>query len=177
MYSMSELIKTGKKLFHTGDLALIWKIDRPATLHMRVMRYVDRGMLYPIQRGLYSVVPFDKLDPLEVAVAINHGYCYLSTETILERNGVVNRRVNCLTFVARRSKMIVWQENRFIFRKLADKYLFQTVGIVQNEDFLVASLERAAADMKYFNPKFYFDTPNLINWDKVSQIQKEVGYK
>lgn len=176
MYSMSELIKTGKRLFHTGDLALIWNINRPATLHMRLMRYRDKGLVYQIQRGLYSVVPFNKLDPLEVAIAINHGYCYLTMEAILERNGVINQRVNGLTFVSSKSKTIIWEGNKFIFRKLKDKYLFQTAGIIPEGDFLVASLERAVADMIYFNPKFYFDSPNLINWGKVSQIQKEVGY-
>ncbi len=177
MYSISELVNTGKTLFHTRDLALIWKIDRPATLHMRVMRYQEKGMLYPIQRGLYSLVPYNKLDPTNVAVAINHGYCYLTTETILERNGVINRRVNGLTFASGRSKRFLWHENEFIFRQITDKFLFQTAGITQNGDLFSANLERAVADMIYFNPKFHLDTPNVINWDKVSQIQKEVGYK
>jgi len=38
-------------------------------------------------------------------------------------------------------------------------------------------LERAVADILYFNPKFYFDSPNLINWTKVEEIKKKVGYK
>lgn len=176
MYSISELVKTGKRLFHTGDLALIWDINRPATLYMRIMRYLNKGILYQIQKGLYSVVPLDKLNPQEVAVAINHNYCYLTAETVLEKYGVINRRVNGLTFVSGRSKTVVWQENKFVFRKLKDKYLFQTAGITIEGNFFVANLERAIADMVYFNPKFYFDAPNVINWNKVSQIQKEVGY-
>ena len=177
MYSINELVNTGKTLFHTKDLGLIWKIDRPATLHMRVMRYCERGILYPIQRGLYSLVPYNKLDPTDVAVALNHGYCYLTTETILEKNGVINRRVNGLTFASGHSKTVFWQENKFIFRQLKDVFLFQTPGIIKQGDIFSANLERAVADIIYFNPKFHFDTPNVVNWDRVSQIQKEVGYK
>jgi len=39
-----------------------------------------------------------------------------------------------------------------------------------------ASLERAVADILYFNPTYYFDAHNIIDWTKVKNIQKEIGY-
>jgi hypothetical protein len=33
------------------------------------------------------------------------------------------------------------------------------------------------ADMLYFNPKYYFDLAESIDFEKVAVIQKEVGYK
>jgi len=40
----------------------------------------------------------------------------------------------------------------------------------------MATLERAAADMLYFNPKYHFDVRESIDFKKVETIQKEVGY-
>jgi len=65
----------------------------------------------------------------------------------------------------------------FIFRQMADKYLFNSAGIIKNGECFEAALERAVADILYFSPKFYFDSPNLINWSMVKKIQKEVGYE
>jgi predicted transcriptional regulator of viral defense system len=173
---MSELIKTGKRLFHTKDLALLWGITRPETLHMRVSRYLEKRILFQVQRGLYSVIPLDKLDPTEVAIAMNHNYCYLSLETIFVRHGVINQVIYATTFISNRSKTILWKDNRFIFQQLKDKFLFQTAGIIQKGDYFEATLERAVADKLYFSKNYYFDGASLINWDKVSEIQKEVGY-
>jgi len=177
MYSIKELIKTEKRLFHTADMAVIWRISNRKTLQMRLYRYAKKGLLFSVQRGLYSLVPLEKLSPFEVAVALNHRYCYLTTETILEKYGVINRRVQFLTFVGEKSKKYSWRENYFMFRKLKTEYLMRNDGITEENGYFTASLERAVADILYFNPKFYFDSPNIINWEKVEEVQKKVGYK
>ena len=64
-----------------------------------------------------------------------------------------------------------------MFRKLKTEYLMRNDGITEENGYFTASLERAVADILYFNPKFYFDSPNIINWEKVKEIQKKVGYK
>ena len=176
MYSIEELVKTEKRLFHISDLAVIWRIINRKTLQMRLYRYLENEQLYHIQRGLYSLVPLEKLDPIEVGVALNHGYCYLTTETILERYGVINQRVTHITFVGEKSKRLEWRDNRYMFRKLKIEYLMRNPGVSDENGVLTASLERAVADILYFNSKFHFDSPNLINWNKVKEIQKEVGY-
>jgi len=177
MYSIEELIKTEKRLFHLSDLAVIWRISNRRTLSMRLYRYVKRGLLFSVQRGLYSLMPPDKLTPLEVAVALNHGYCYLTTETILEKHGVINRRVQFLTFAGEKSRKYFWRDNQFMFRKLKTEYLMRNDGVFEENGCFIAGLERAVADILYFNKKFYFDSPNLIDWEKVEEINKKVGYK
>ena len=74
MYTIEELIKTEKRLFHMDDMAVIWRISNRRNLRMRLYRYTKKGLLFSVQRGLYSLVPLEKLLPLEVAVALNHGY-------------------------------------------------------------------------------------------------------
>jgi hypothetical protein len=50
------------------------------------------------------------------------------------------------------------------------------LGIEKRGDVYVATLERAVSDMLYFDPKYTFDVKKQIDWKKVKQIQKEVGY-
>ena len=173
---LDRLLKQDQKLFHTQDLALLWNIENRNTLYTVIKRYVKKGVLIPIQKGLYSTLPIDKIDPLRLGFALIHTYCYLTTETILAKEGVILQKVYPVTFVSSIPKKIKVNENLFLFRKLKDKYLYQTIGVKNTNGVFVAEKERAVADMLYFNPKYYFDNPQLINWERVKEIQKKVGY-
>jgi len=64
----------------------------------------------------------------------------------------------------------------FRFRKLKDEYLYNPVGIINQSGNFVATTERAVADMLYFNPRYHFDFPENIDFEKVKRIQEDVGY-
>jgi hypothetical protein len=176
MYRISELLQLDRKLFHTNDLAVLWGIANRHNLYVTISRYVDRGILFPIFKGLYSTVPLSSLDPLELGVAIIHRYTYLTTETVLSRAGIISQRVYDYTFVADRSKRVSVGQYSFRFRKLKEDYLYNPVGIEKRNGVFIASTVRAVADMLYYNPKYHFDVPENIDFDKVRSVQKEIGY-
>lgn len=176
MYRISELNQLDRKLFHTNDLAVLWKISNRHNLYMTITRYVDKEILFPVYKGLYSTVPLTILDPLELAKAIIHRYTYLTTESVLAQAGVISQRVYDYTLVANVSKRVTVGQWAFRFRQLKDEYLYNPTGIIHQEGGFVATTERAVADMLYFNPKSHFDVPEVIDFDKVKFIQKEVGY-
>lgn len=173
---MSELHQLDRKLFHTNDLAILWGITNKHNLYMTITRYIDRGVLIPIYKGLYSTVPIASLDPLELGVAIIHRYTYLTTESVLSQAGIISQRVFDYTYVADQSRRVPVEEWSFRFRKLKDDYLYHPAGIEKQNGNFIASTERAVADMLYFNPKYTFDVPESINFEKVRSIQKEIGY-
>jgi len=173
---MSELNQLDRKLFHTNDLAILWGITNKHNLYMTITRYIDRGVLIPIYKGLYSTVPIASLDPLELGVAIIHRYTYLTTESVLSQAGIISQRVFDYTYVADQSRRVPVGEWSFRFRKLKDDYLYHPAGIEKQYGTFIASTERAVADMLYFNPKYTFDVPESINFEKVRSIQKEIGY-
>jgi len=176
MYRISELIQLNRKLFHTNDLAILWGMANKNNLYMTITRYVDKGVLFPIYKGLYATVPVSALDPLELGVAIIHRYTYLTTESVLAHAGAISQRVYDYTFAADRSKRAAVGEWSFRFRKLKDEYLYHPAGVVNQNGILIASAERAAADMLYFNPKYHFDVPENIGFDEVKSLQLEIGY-
>lgn len=171
------MLKQSQKLFHTKDLALLWGITNKNTLYSAIRRYKKDGTLIPIHKGFYSVMPLSQLDPVVLGAAFLHRYAYLSTESVLAREGVIAQTIPALTFVSNTTKTFKLGENHYTVRQMADRYLYNTCGIIKKDHHYEAALERAVADLLYYNPNYYFDNQDLIDWDRVKKIQKEVGFK
>jgi len=176
MYKISKLIQLDRKLYHTNDLAIIWNIANKNTLYTTIKRYVRKGILFPVYKGLYSSISLPSLDPLELGRAIIHRYTYLTTESVLSQAGIISQPTYAYTFVSDQSKRVSAGSFSFLFRRLKDDYLYHPAGIISQNGGFVAGIERAVADMLYFNPKYHFDVPGVINFAAVKLIQKEIGY-
>jgi hypothetical protein len=172
----SQLAKLGIFIFHTSDLASLWQIKDKHNLNVTLKRYVDNGLLVRIYRGLYSLLPVEQLDPSLVGIKALHRPAYLSTETVLAEAGIIQQKINQITLVSSVSKNFLLGSNNFYSRRLADKYLFNNAGIIEKNGIKQASVERAVADLLYFNSKAYFDAERLIDWQKVKALQKTIGY-
>jgi len=172
------LLKSSQDLFHTQDLALLWNIDNKNTLYTTIKRYIKKGALIRIHKGFYSKIPLDQVNPVKLGMSFLHSFCYLSTESILTKEGIISQDVPYITLVSGRSKKFQIGDNYYISRQMKDKFLFNETGIVEeDEEIKKATLERAVADILYYNSNYHLDAPNLVDWEKVKEIQKMVGFK
>ena len=176
MYRIRELNQIDRKLFHTNDLAVLWGIANRHNLYMAVTRYIDNQVLFPVYKGLYSTVPLSELNPLELGRSIIHRFTYLTTETVLSQAGMISQTVYDYTFVADLSRRVVVGQWSFRYRQLKEEFLHHPAGIQYQDNILIATPERAVADMLYFNPGYHFDVLTHIDLEKVKSIQQEVGY-
>ena len=176
MYRINDLIKQDRKLYHSQDLAILWGIANKNTLYTTIKRYVQRGVLISIYKGLYSTVALSRLNPLDLGKAIIHRYTYLSTESVLAQAGVIFQTTYNYTFVSDLPKKVTVDSISFLFRKLKDEYLYHPAGIEDQNGNYVATPERAVADMLYFNPRYHFDNPEAVDFDKVKLLQRLIGY-
>lgn len=167
-------MRSDQKLFHTQDLALLWQIDNKNSLYTRVKRYIDKAILIPIHKGFYATVPIGELNPVRLGIGYLHHFAYLSCETILTEYGLIFQHSDYLTLISNRSTRFRIGDKKYLVRKLQEKYLFNYAGLVEQDGVYKASLERAVADMLYFNRRYYFDAKDKIPWSKVRKIQKEV---
>ena len=152
------LLKQPQKIYHTNDLRILWSISNPNTLHQTISRLVKKGVLIKIYRGLYSTIPSSDLDPIELGSRLINRFCYLTTETVLSQNGVINQSPNKITFVSNISKKIAVGGITYLYRQLDDKHLYDSHGISpQPNGVLVASNDRAKSDILYFLPNYHFD--------------------
>jgi len=176
MYRINELIKTGKNIFSIKDLALIWNIKKDNTLYTTLKRYVKKGLLFRIKKGIYSITPIEKLSIVEIASALVAGYHYLSCETVLQKEGIIFQSSNQLTFVSNKSLSLKFKDYIIKVRQMKDRFLYNKTGIYKDKNgVLTADCERAIADMLYFNKNYYFDNKN-IDWKKVKSYQLQIGY-
>ena len=176
MYRITQLLQQSRTLFRTQDLAILWEIRNKNTLHTTISRYVKKGILNRIHKGFYSTVPFDQIDPIELGISYLHDFSYLSCETILFEHGIINQPANYITLVSSKSTKFNIQQHHYLVRQMKAEYLFNPIGVTKTKRYQIASVERAVADMSYFSPRYHFDAPNLVDWDKVAQIQQGIGY-
>ena len=173
---LAKINQLGQIIFHANDLANLWQIDKANTLRTTLKRYAQSGLLYRIYRGFYALKPVDKLEPRLLGIKALHEFAYVSLETVLADAGVIFQAGRRLTLVSSKSKNFSIGHYQYRSRKLADRYLFNPAGVGEANGVKRADVNRAVADMLYYNPKFYFDAGRLINWRQVKKIQLAVGY-
>lgn len=181
MYSLRDekikkLLQDPRKLYHTQDLAVLWGIDNSNTLYTTIKRYIKRGLLSKIHKGFYSTVSLNEINPILLGLTGLHRYGYLSTESILVKEGLIFQDVQYITLVSEVSRRFETAGHKFLVRRMKDDYLYNETGVMVKEGIRTASIERAVADMLYFNPNYHFDAENIIDWKKVKEIQNKIGY-
>jgi hypothetical protein len=176
MCGINDLIKQDRKLYHSRDLAVLWGIANKNTLYTTIKRYVQKGVLISIYKGPYSTVPLSQVNPLDLGKAIIHRYTDLSTVSVLAQAGVILQTIYQYTFVSDLSKKLTIDSMSFLFRKLKDEYLYHPAGIEDQNGNYVAMPERAVVDRLYFNPRYHFDNPEAVDFDKVRIVQNTIDY-
>jgi predicted transcriptional regulator of viral defense system len=170
------LVQSGQKIFSTDDLALLWDIENRNTLLKTVQRYIDRQILFSIYKGIYSIIPIEKLNPFEIACSIGGPFSYISGETILSMEGYILQDVRKLTLFGKKAKEVTIGDTIFLCRYLNNKFLLNRVGIEDNRGFSIATPQRALADLLYLNPQFHIDNQLSINMTDVNNLIDEIGY-
>lgn len=175
MYRIIKLVEAKTSVFHAQDLAQLWGISNQNTLYTTLARYTKSGALYRIQKGLYSTIPVERIDPWLLGLKAVHHYAYVSTESIVAREGMLFQHSDVITLVSSASMRFTLCGYRYWVRQLTDRFLFNPAGIEVKDGVRQASGPRALADLLYFNPKMHIDY-STVSKTKLCTMQKEVGY-
>jgi len=172
----AKLAELNEDVFHLADLANLWDIRNQNTLRKTLSRYSQRGLIFRIYKGLYSIKKVAEIDPYLLGVKALHQPAYISCESILYMHGVLNQIPQMITLVSAVSKVFSVGTRRYKSRQMKDECLFNDLGVEIVGNVRQATLSRAVADMLYFNPDKYFDASSskIINWREVKEIQKQV---
>lgn len=167
-----KLIEDDRNLYHAQDLSVLWGVKNRNSLNTIISRYVKNGYLNRIHKGFYSTKPVKEIDPVKLGLVSLHRWAYLSTESVLVNQGVIFQDIKYITFVSDVSRKFSIAGHNYRVRQMKDEYLYNETGIKDKK----ASLERAVADMLYYNENYYFDNDRKIDWDKVVEIKNKIGY-
>lgn len=144
---LNILHQSRQTVFSTNELMLYWKIENKKVLYVQIARIKERGFLQIIQRGLYSLIGVE-VDGLELAGNLKKN-SYLSFETVLAKNGIINQWYGTYFSASDRSSNIENSYGKFNYRKLSEKIINNRLGILNKDRYFIASTERAICDYFY----------------------------
>ncbi|MBU0576812.1 hypothetical protein KJ707_03220 [Patescibacteria group bacterium] len=175
-YKQKILLEQNKHIFSSTDLAVLWEIENKNTLWTTLKRYTQNQVLYRLHKGLYSTLPINKLNPLEVGCALSGPSAYVSAETVLQNQGIIMQNINKITLFGPKQKKFSLGRDEYWCRYLNFKYLLNRAGIIERETYSIATPARAVADLLHLNPIYYFDNQLAVAKLNTKQIQQKLGY-
>jgi len=165
-----KLANSKKTVFTTGDLMLFWNIENKNSLWVNISRALKSKYLKAIKRGLYKLSEV-KVDELELAGKLKKR-SYLSFETVLAKNGIINQWYDAYFSASDRKLKIENKYGKFDYRKLSEKILNNRLGIINQGNYFIASAERAICDYFYKVGFQQLDDLDEINQKKLIKISK-----
>jgi predicted transcriptional regulator of viral defense system len=161
------ILRSGKTVFSTKDIALLWGEKVSVAFRVRLSNYVKKGKLIRICHGIYAK---DKnYDRYELATRI-YTPAYISFETILTRTGINFQYYGNIFVASYVNKEIEIDGQKMTFVRMKDYVLSNTIGIEQQNNVAVATKERAFLDRIYISKDYHFDHLDVLDWDKVFEI-------
>jgi predicted transcriptional regulator of viral defense system len=164
-----KLYQSTKTILTNKDLALIWGESNKFNLNAKISYYVKQGILIRLTRGIFA--KNKDYNPKELATSI-YIPSYISFETVLREAGIIFQHYETIFVASKWPKTTKIDKYSIIFRKLKDEVLFNSFGIINQNNYSIATTERAFLDMIYLFPNYYFDNLKSINWEKCNEIVK-----
>lgn len=157
-------------VFTTQEIALIVRETDLDRLKSRINYFVKKGVLVSLKKGLYA-----KSSGYDILEAANKIFTpsYISLETVLQRNGVTFQDYSKTIFVVSyQTREIKLGEYTVSFRKIKDEILTNADGIINNDGYAIASVERAFLDRIYLSKNYFFDNLSGLDWKRAGKLLK-----
>ncbi|MDD3491789.1 MAG: hypothetical protein PHG13_02425 [Candidatus Pacebacteria bacterium] len=159
---LAILNKTNKTTFSAKFLIDIWKVKKES-FGVIVKRMVDKGLLFRIARGYYSLKEDFNIYELANTVITPS---YISFNSALVYHGVAfqaSKEIESAALINYKREMAGYILKYFVLKK---ELLLNSEGIIHLENFIIATPERAILDCLYLNM-----FPNIDNIEKVNKLR------
>jgi len=160
----STLLRTGKTVFSFKEISLLWQDRNKDAAKSRISYYVKKGELYHIRRGFYGTD--ENYERLELAGKI-YTPAYISLETVLARAGIIFQYYESIFVVSYLTREIRSDGQTYSFKKIKDSVLTNSLGIIEEKNYFIATPERAFLDTVYLHKNYHFDNLSPLDWKKV----------
>ena len=164
---ISTLLRSKNTVFTSKELSLIWKETDANLTKKYAYRYVKSNLLYPIRKGIYAK---DKnYNKLELANKI-FTPAYISLETVFSKEGIVFQHDDRIFIVSYLSREISCDGQAYVFKRMKNTILTNARGIKKEDNYYIASKERAFLDTVYLNKSYHFDNLSSIKWERCFEM-------
>jgi hypothetical protein len=162
-----NILRESSTVFTFKDILLASGETNSPLLIRRISYYVKNKELYPIRRGIYA--KNKDYDRLELANKI-FTPSYISFETVLAKAGLIFQHYDQIFAASYLTREITCDGRKYVFRRIKDTVLTNTLWVEKKGNYFIASKERAFLDMIYLNKNYHFDNLSSMDWDKCFEI-------
>lgn len=164
---LSSILRSGKTVFSTKDVALLWHDPGSSATRVRLHYYASKGYLYRIRKGLYAKDPH--YNRLELATRIFMP-SYVSFETVLVKEGMIFQYYENIYVASYLDREIIVDGQIYTFRKIKTSILVNSIGVHYIDETSIASKERSFLDIIYTNSDYQFDHLDGLDWEMIFNI-------
>ncbi len=166
---IEKLALSGKKIFTTEDLAVIWQIPQRRRLIELIKYYLREKRLKSIYKGIYAYggdyTPYDiaqKLIPLS----------YISLYTSSQMYGLTFQYYQTVYAVSLKRKKYKIGKQGYFYSRVKEPVFYNQLGLVNNGRYIIADRERTITDCLYVFPRFAFDNLRGVDKEKLLTLAR-----
>lgn len=168
MKYLDKLLQSGKTVFTTQELGLIFRIVNKNTIKNIIARMKKNNILQTLHYWIYWLPNYDRM---ELISKIKYP-SYISLETVLQKEWVIFQDYGNTFFLVSNNTITHQIADMSIqFHKIKDTILLSPIGIRNNGKYMIATPERAICDRLYLSPNYYFDNTEWVNTELLTQLQ------
>jgi predicted transcriptional regulator of viral defense system len=165
-----KLHNSQKTVFTTSELVLFWDVENRNVLKTTISRAVKKSYLKHIRRGVYGLNK-KMVNNFELAGKLKKN-SYISFETVLLKNDVINQWYNVVFSASDRKLTVKNEYGKFNYRKMSDYVLNNRLGIINAGNYFIANTERAICDYFYKVGFQQLDNLDEIDTEQLVKISK-----
>lgn len=164
---LEEILSSPRTVFNVQSLRMLTECEDSQKLTKSLHYYVKGGKIRNPRRGIYTKATYDEK---EMACSLFRP-AYVSLEYVLQRSGIVFQYDDAVTCVSYLNRIVEIDDKAYQFRIINPELWIGMDGIVQQDNILIATPERAFLDMVYLSAgNCYFDNLHPLNKIKVKQL-------
>lgn len=166
---IEKLALSGKKVFTTEDLAVIWQIPERRRLIELIKYYLRQKRLTRIHKGVYAYgEDFTPLDIAQKLVPLS----YVSLYTTSQMHGLTFQYYETIYAISLKSRKYRIGGREYIYYRVKEPIFYNQLGLVDNGRYIIADKERTITDCLYVFPRFAFDNLRGVNKEKLHDLAK-----
>jgi predicted transcriptional regulator of viral defense system len=166
---IEQLALSGKKVFTTEDLAVIWQIPQRRKLIESIKYYLREKRLTSIHKGVYAYG--EDYTPLDIAQKLVP-LSYISLYTTSQMHGLTFQYYETIYCMSLKSKKYTIKGQKYVYRKLKEPVFYNQTGLVDSGRYFIADKERTITDCLYVFPGFAFDNLQGVDTEKLLKLSR-----
>lgn len=174
MSFIKDFIKSknsNQTVFSFSDLSHVVEGYTGPKLRSALKYALRQGDIYRVTKGIYVLSKdYSKLEFANKYIIPS----YISLYSVLQKNGVIFQPYSVIYIISNRSKKVEIDGQKYVYRKIKDSFLLNTLGILNEGGIQIASTERAICDKLYLDGVEYFDNLRNIDWNLMNQLNSQV---